>query len=345
MGYGLVPAGQPTPMKPGEFEPSAPATRVSFSLTDVGPPSVLYVQRDDIIVLQGITFLPNEILNLSARILLPEAPHPGQPGVPHPVLAESQVQEAVLAAEMIKEEHAFLARQAREIKGQPITTITASLPMASIFTSYLLSIPLMEGYLLSCAVWGTLGTTRGQTFARAWIARGPVSSTNPNASLVLISDSPTKSHPVSWPGGLIRHPSEGPGFFYTWTVTNPGAGNDWTWTVTAGMRARLLAGACTLTTSATAGTRIPRVTLKEIAGATVWVGAANQSIPASTTATLSMAGVGFAPITDTTTLNCPLPIDTILDAGMKLGTSTVNIQAGDAYTTITLLMEAFFASI
>lgn len=65
-----TPSGQPQGMQAGEYTPSAPPTQVNFTLRSVAPPSDLYVQRDDTLVLMGITGISGgTTITLTVRLL------------------------------------------------------------------------------------------------------------------------------------------------------------------------------------------------------------------------------------------------------------------------------------
>jgi hypothetical protein len=60
------------PMKDGEFVPSAPPYRVGFRLTDVSPPSPLYIQLEDVLTILFLGDFSPRTITVSGRILLPE---------------------------------------------------------------------------------------------------------------------------------------------------------------------------------------------------------------------------------------------------------------------------------
>lgn len=67
---GLVAPGQPRPLQPGEFALSQPPNLITFGLSEVGPPSPLYIQRDDIIGINFSTVLPgSEVITVFGRFL------------------------------------------------------------------------------------------------------------------------------------------------------------------------------------------------------------------------------------------------------------------------------------
>lgn len=63
------PTGQPQPYQPGEYAPIAPPNLVTFALQRVGPPSPIYIQRDDVIGITAVSIQNGEVLNVNGRFL------------------------------------------------------------------------------------------------------------------------------------------------------------------------------------------------------------------------------------------------------------------------------------
>jgi len=68
----LPPSGQPLPLQPGEFRLTGQANMVTFGLQNVGPPSPLYVQRDDQLFVSAVTSGTNESVRINVRFLRPD---------------------------------------------------------------------------------------------------------------------------------------------------------------------------------------------------------------------------------------------------------------------------------
>jgi hypothetical protein len=69
----IPPPGQPGPLQQGEFVQSGPANVVSFRLQDIGPPSSLYIQRDDSLTVMMVAGqVTNERCTIQARLLRPD---------------------------------------------------------------------------------------------------------------------------------------------------------------------------------------------------------------------------------------------------------------------------------
>lgn len=317
MGVLIAPPGQPAPMKPDEFASGSIPNVVSFAFQNIGPPSPLYIQRDDVLVVEGISAIADS-LNVVARLLLATPPIPGQP--------DTQLPPGAKITGMVG--------------GTPIVTIGPTFKIPANNTAALVTIPLAEGYLLSLAVAAVTGSTiRGQTFVRAWIARGPASVTNPNAGLLLTADYVVKGQPTTWPGGRVISSVEGPGNLAVETVANPAAGADWSLAITTQQRWRIAALNAQLLTSAAAGNRTVRLQLKDSGAVVFYQSAPSANIPASTTAQVS-AGPGQVTSTvDATTINVTLPGTPYLTQTMTLAVSTLGLLAGDQWSAIRVATE------
>src|SRR5262249_40653845 len=65
-----IPGGAGSPAPPSGISPTAPANVTTFSLKDVPPPSIVYIQRDDKLVLQAATSVGSELVTFNVRLLL-----------------------------------------------------------------------------------------------------------------------------------------------------------------------------------------------------------------------------------------------------------------------------------
>src|SRR5712692_5027408 len=75
----LLKPGQPDPKMDRAFRSGSLPALVSFGFHGIDPPAALYIQRDDVLVMEGVSQLTTDILTLNARLLLPVAQQPGQP--------------------------------------------------------------------------------------------------------------------------------------------------------------------------------------------------------------------------------------------------------------------------
>lgn len=191
-------------------------------------------------------------------------------------------------------------------------------------------ISLGKGYLLNIAVRVVTGApVIGQTFAIVELVRGFTGATQFLG--VLGQDYVTKRQGLAWPGSPIRSSIEGGGYFRTIAGAAPAAGAEILETVPAGARWELLSGACVLTTSATAGTRIVGLLLK--------TGGVTRGATFQPTGLIpSRIGVWYMgqtlPNMNDATGNqntLPLPAATKLLAADTWGTQTQAIAAGDQW--------------
>lgn len=203
--------------------------------------------------------------------------------------------------------------------------------------------PLPAGFILNVTVFASTGTPLvGQTFVQVQLTRGLTGATLLLATM--LQDYITSVQALAYPGSPIRSSIEGGGYIRSITGAAPGAGVEILETVPGGARWELLTGACVLTTSATAGTRIVGLLIRT-AGVTraatfqptglipsrigVWY--FGQAMPNMTDATGNQNTL-------------PLPRATMLLAADTWGTQTQAIAAGDQWNapqyTVRELLEA-----
>jgi hypothetical protein len=307
--------GQPQPMQPGEFVGGAKPNQVSFGFDLIGPPSTLYIQRDDRIFLSAQTTLAaGDTVTFLLRFLRVPEPMGGQP-------SDGGVGRTVGAL----------------VKGGIVDIIQKDIVIPAAQTLVLSTvIDLAEGYLLSISARATSTGQRGITFAAAQLTRFPGGTLI--HSQVLFADYVTLFRSAGWPGGRYLSSIEGPGFITSVNVANPAAGADWTFTASAAVRFRVVSVNAQLLTSAAVANRIPRMLIDDGANI-VSNGAPNQIVPASTTSqvtgttTVTSAGANIPDVL------CSIPGNAILKPGWRLRSNTVNIQAADQWSNIWLNLE------
>jgi hypothetical protein len=314
--------GQPQPLQPGEWQPSASPTVVNFKAGHIEPPSAQYVQTGDQLVCTAASLTGNnDTVTFLVRLLLPIPPQPGQPdgsGLPAPGMAASQ----------------------RAVIQQLVTTVavvggaTATVKLA-----------LQEGFLLSVAAVGTNLLGRGILFLRCYLQQRAGLGAALTPSMLLFADYTDSKAPIGWPGGRILYPTEGPGLGQELTVGNPAAGADWLYTVPAGTRLRISSWSAVLTTSATVSNRFVQALIKTSAGAIGWQAISSQAIAASTTAQVSAAPGQYTATGILLSVTAPLPSPCILLAQEQIGTLTQNLQAADQWSSIRLLTESWLDNI
>jgi hypothetical protein len=309
--------GQPKTGPDPNFTSGSIPNIVTFSLKGLEPPSPLYIQRDDQLVIEGVSSLVGTSVIVTARLLLASAPTAGQPDTGH--------HDPVDAA----------------LGGNPVVTIQQVMQIPSAFTAAILTLPLAEGYLLSVtAVGGPVSASaRGQLFIRLWINRGATFVGSPNAAQILVSDYVTINAPIGWPASRVLYPTEGPGNLREVTVANPAAGADWSLTVPSLTRWRIQNFNAQLVIANAGVARIIRAQLKTGAGVVMHQAAAQQTGAVNTTVQVSGSSGQITSVVDTTTLNLPLPGQVVVASGEILAVSTSNINAGDQWSNIRVLVE------
>ncbi len=198
---------------------------------------------------------------------------------------------------------------------------------------------LAEGYLLSVTANVAVANQRGQTFVRASINRGGGPLTR--GWLALLADYATIGGPVSWPGGRVISPVEGPGWLRGIVIAAPAAGTDWSFPLLTGQRLRLQSLRAAYIASVAVANRQPELIINDSAGGLVWRGPVIANITAGVGA--EVIGAPFAPYTpiNATRFFLSFPGSTFLSglAGHILSTTTVGIQPADFWASIVLAVE------
>lgn len=315
----LNPQQPATGADPGFISGSIPKI-VSFGFKEVTPPSPLYIQRDDVLLVQVISSVADTVL-IGGRMLLPYGPLSGQPDAPGQGLAEPSVKLGYI------QQLNF---------GVPILA-------GQVNTSVFQNFTMQEGYLLSILATALTTATRGSVFVRASINRSQLTSgaANQGSEQILFADYATARQGPAWPQGRILFPTEGPGNILTPVVGNPAAGADLSFSVPTNQRWRLASFAALYTIANAGVARIIRVLLKNAAGAVVWQASAQQSGAVNTAPVVSAAPGQFTSVVDTTSINLPLPAPCLLGPGYTVATSTLNINATDQYSTINVSLESW----
>lgn len=315
--------GQPATGPDPNFKQGAIPNLVQFKFRHLDPPAAVYIQRDDVLVMQGLSIIAPETVLIFGRLLLPYAPLAGQPDTQ----AVQQVTEEQLTGPGVVQP--FAGRLVLPVSG----------------TSGLVTIPLLEGYLLSLTVTAANATRRGQTFARAWLNRGATVSPPTQAGTILFGDYVTQQQVVGWPFGRVLSAVEGPGNISFGTVVNPAAGADFAFsTLNTNGRTRVASLKATLTTSATVANRFPSFTITDVSSGILHYQVQDTAaVPASTTVTYSLVPGGTnvrgggAPIFVT----LPLPSPEIDINGATLASSTQGLQVGDQWSAISFGTETW----
>jgi len=194
-----------------------------------------------------------------------------------------------------------------------------------------------DGWLqdLSLIVTGA-APVRGQTFVRVDVVRGD--SAGAAVLSTLIQGYVTATKRLAWPGSPIEDSLAGQGWMRSFTGTDPAANTEVSETVPTGARWRFLSAVLTLVTDATVANRSVRIFFDD--GANVYCrGCAAGVQPASATQVYNIGDTGFNAVADAVTDPVPVPSGLRLLAGHRIRSSTANIQAGDNYSAIQMLVE------
>lgn len=196
---------------------------------------------------------------------------------------------------------------------------------------------LTEGYILSASLSvQPPGVARGTLFAMLSIQRSQAPA--PVYVYTLASGYISLLSSIAWPGLRADTSTAGGGFLESVTVANPAAGSDWTYTVAAGTRERIVSVTATLTTSATVANRIPVITITQ--GGNIVYQASPTAAQTATTALTYLFTSGLQPWTGAGgQIVVPLPPNLFLTGGNTISVTTTALQAGDQWSNIRISHE------
>jgi hypothetical protein len=199
---------------------------------------------------------------------------------------------------------------------------------------------LMEGFLLSVTAQLSNGNNNVvPPFVMVALARGV--SGSPQDVEVLLSDYVTVKGAITWSGGSSRRPYDGPGWNQQFTVGAPLAGQNWTTTITAGLRFSIVCIKSTLVTSAVVANRIPRLQLTSN-GTLVYEAEAPAAHVASTTVVYEWATGVVASTSAGGRVTMPLPIGFIGHNPDTIAVATTAIDAGDQWSSTTIVANVTY---
>lgn len=313
----LPPAGQPSDTEQPKYQPGSVPNVTTFGFTDVEPPSPIYVQRDDILVLQAGTTIPTgDTVVVNARLLQAPFAQGGQPSDYDPAKATGRV-----------------------ITHGVIEPIQRALVLPNSLTFRQLQIPLTEGYLLSLAINSMNANARGQTFVRAYLIRGISSVNAPQPYEVLVADYATILGAVGWPNGRQLYPTEPPGNLISFVGASGGAGLDWAVTVPGISRWRVQSVVGLFTTSVAVAARTVRLQILDNIGVPVYE-TGNNNVQAAGLVIRYSYGPGTGTFqSGPASFVASLPEAMVLDGGWKIQTVTDNIDVADQWTFIRVVAE------
>lgn len=204
----------------------------------------------------------------------------------------------------------------------------------------LLPLTALECFLLSVSI-SSDAPNRGACFVRLLIQRGTGSS-DVALGQVLCQGYASLYETLTFPNGLPESSLAGSGLMRLVTVAAPGAGADFVVTVPAGRHWKLLGVEASLAASAAVASRSPNGVIDD--------GAANPfRIPGNIliTATQTIfvnflqggAGASSSGLADI----IPLPFGLRMLPGWRFSSITTNLQAGDQWSAVQLIVEEFCA--
>lgn len=321
----ILPAmGQPREGPDPSFVTPAIPNVVQFAFLNIAPPSALYMQRDDFVLINVVSNTPNEVVQGELRWLLPNPPQPGQPdtapggltNLPHVGPGEIKT---------------------------TLFTIATGAPLRVAATK---TFSMGEGFLLSVSMQATNAVQRGQTYARATLNRGGGTGLISTVAQTLVTDYVTNQTSIGWPGGRQQQSQEGVGFLHSVNQPNPAAGADFTFTVPASARMRVGSFAAIFTASVAAANRNVQIIIDDGTAVDIyWIHdlavsiTAGQTINVAGTTTNSPTGIV------TTIQSVVLPPNLVLPVGHRLRSQTQNIQAGDQWSAIWFGMEEWLDAV
>lgn len=311
----LPPQGQPAEGPDTSFHSAAVPNIITFTFSNIAPPSTLYIQRDDRLHVKIKNSVAGMGYIISARLLMPIGPLPGQPDQPSPP-------------------EVVTAQQGRGW----INTIQQELFPTANRVPNEFDIILAEGYLIDIAVAfdGSLGTVnRGQAYITAGLQRGVAGGFR---FMQLIADSPGIDMDLGWPGGSLRAPTEGPGFIHTITVGNPAAAADWSFTIPAGARMKLRSAQAQLATSATVANRFPFLHLTDSVNEYALFTPSAAQVASLTVVYHWSPGATQQAVISSQEVVATLS-DMVLPPGHVIASTTPGISAGDQWSAIVLSVE------
>lgn len=316
-----TPSGQPSDNSANDFRGASIPNVIGYKFTELDPGSNIYVQRDDKLVIQCISFTSAEVFNINVRLLQPGR-HAGRTQ-PDQTTQDNPLGDSPVGA---------------------IVPINIMAPVSATNTLTTKVVDLAEGYLLSVGVSSTVVSQRGQSFARVYLIRGTANTAN--VAYLLCADYVTQQIATGWPFGNVLSPLDGQGWMQSFAPANPAAGADWAAVTLPFIRYRMRYAQGTLTTSAAVANRL--VTGQIINENSLAVGTfpANIVIPATTVAVVTFAVSNIGPALAATTVNVNMPdpfmYEPINGNGPRFAVATQNLQAGDQWSNIRYLQEQWY---
>ncbi len=200
--------------------------------------------------------------------------------------------------------------------------------------------PVGEGRLLSLSLTATSQVPEhGFVFALVGLKRDIAGSTD--IFTCLCSGQLSADYPLAWPSSNLRSPTDGQGGIAIDTISNPGAGTNFSWSVPAHLRVKPMGLVFSFATDATVANRVVGVAFK-ISGVVVFFSNAEYDQPANKGVTYHFGlntyefGVLFS---SRAVVRLP---EAYLRSGDTIVTLIFRLQGGDSITSISHMYEYWF---
>ncbi len=192
--------------------------------------------------------------------------------------------------------------------------------------------PLNTGAVMNVVLFASGADVQdGQLFAQLFLVRGDGAARITLGQL--LGGYCTANQPLGWPGSPIRSSVDGPGAVIQYFATLPAAGSPFVEAVPTGARWQLLRFACGFLASAAVAARVVRLRLLTNVDISALV-MGPQSVAASESWFFTFApGLPHVATVTGRTEQASLPDPAFLRPGDSFDTSTVNIQAGDQFSS------------
>lgn len=217
-----------------------------------------------------------------------------------------------------------------------IITSTDSFPFVPAGAAQAFQLPPSEGYLLSATIQST-AVARGQVFVRLFTVAGNINSGGTINSL-LIQGYPTQNTLLSFPQSPIEADSAGNGTLETILIAPPGAGADFSFTMSPVTRMRIKSVHATFTASAAVSNRYANLQITDSGGNVAGLAPIGTVITAGQALGLTWF-LDAVLIATPAQLTAPLFGDLLLSPGDVIQSITNGIVGGDTYTGIVMFVE------
>lgn len=305
----LPPPGQPATGADPNFTSGSMYNLATFRLTDLTPPSNLYVTRNDSLQLDVFNSNANIIsVDLHYRLLVaqPAGFGSGQPDHPAPADVAKLPQNVIVGTQ-----RSFIPDATR---------------LRNIFF-----VPLTEGFLLNLSVGITGNSRKGQTYIELHMQKGDALG-GPQFT-DLLAGYLTAMCNLVWPLNAPVHSIDGAGWKHSLQFGQPAAGADFTNTNFSNQRLRIESIVAQLA-AANAGTPRAVELIVDDGINVVFRIAANATQAINTTAQYVVGSLGTPSTIVTTDLQINIPNPLILMPGWRIRTATTNINAADQWSNI-----------